>query len=357
MAVAERMSPAIPVPGRVLRVGGRVSLRVRGRPVAVAGALVLVCLALLVVAVGTGELAIAPGDVLAALVGGGDGGTLFIVRELRLPRALCAVLVGIALGVSGALFQTITRNPLGSPDIVGFQQGAAVGALVVITVLAGSGAAVSAGALAGGALTALLVYLLAFRRGGTSGYRLVLIGIAMAALMLALTDFLLSRARVEDAQEATRWLLGSLNNRTWEDLVPLLVVVGGLLPAMVAAGPALRALELGDESAHGLGLRVERARFGLVALAVALVSITTVAVGPIAFVALTAPQIARRLARTAAPTLSCSALTGAALVLAADIAAQRLVPGTPLPVGVMTGAFGGLYLAWLLTTEWRSGRA
>ena len=309
------------------------------------------------VAVGTGEFPIAPADVLAALFGAGDGGTQFIVRELRLPRAVCAVLVGGALGVSGAVFQTITRNPLGSPDIVGFQQGASAGALVVITVLAGSGAAVAAGAMAGGALTALVVYLLAFQRGGTSGYRLILIGIAIAALMLALTDFLLSRARVEDAQEATRWLLGSLNNRTWEDVVPLLVVIVVLLPGMIAAGPALRALELGDESAHGLGLRVERARLGLVGLAVALVSITTVAVGPIAFIALTAPQIARRLARTAAPTLSCSALVGAALVLAADIAAQRLVPGTPLPVGVMTGAFGGLYLAWLLTTEWRSGRA
>ncbi len=358
MAVAERIrAPAAPVPGRVVRVGDRVSLRVRARPVAVAGALLLLCLALLVVAIGTGDFPIAPGDVLAALLGGGDGGTQFIVRELRLPRALCAVLVGIALGVSGAVFQTVTRNPLGSPDIVGFQQGASAGALFVITVLAASGAAVSVGAMAGGAVTALLVYLLAYTRGGTSGYRLVLVGIAMAALMLAVTDFLLSRARVEDAQEATRWLLGSLNNRTWEDLVPLLVVVGGLLPAMIAAGPALRALELGDESAHGLGLRVERTRFGLVALAVALVSITTVAVGPIAFVALTAPQIARRLARTPAPTLSCSALVGAALVLAADVAAQRLVPGTPLPVGVMTGAFGGLYLAWLLTTEWRSGRA
>ena len=360
MAVADqtaRHAPAVAVPGRVVRVGAGVSLRVHRRPFVVAGALVLATLALLVLAVGTGEFPISPGAVLTALLGGGDGGTLFIVRELRLPRALCAVLVGIALGISGAVFQTITRNPLGSPDIVGFQQGASAGALFVITVLAGSGAAVSAGALGGGALTALAVYLLAFKRGGTSGYRLILIGIAIGALMLALTDYLLSRARVEDAQEATRWLLGSLNNRTWEDVVPLLVVLGALLPAIATAGPSLRALELGDDAAHGLGLRVERARFGLVALAVALVSITTVAVGPIAFVALTAPQIARRLARTAAPTLTCSALVGAALVLAADIAAQRLVPETPLPVGVMTGAFGGLYLAWLLTTEWRSGRA
>ena len=348
---------AVTAPGHALRVGSDLSLRVQRRPLVVAGVLLLLTLVLVVVEVGTGEFPISPGAVATALVGGGDEGTAFIVRELRLPRALCALLVGIALGISGAVFQSLTRNPLGSPDIVGFQQGATVGALIVITVIGGADLAVSAGALAGGAGTALLVYLLAFQRGSASGYRLILIGIAMSALLVAFTQYLLSRARVEDAQEATRWLLGSLNNRGWEDVVPLLVVIGALLPAIVAAGPSLRALELGDDAAYGLGLRVERTRFWLVVLAVALVSITTVAVGPVIFVALTAPQIARRIARTAAPTLTSSALTGAVIVLAADIAAQRLVPETPLPVGVMTGAFGGLYLALLLSSEWRSGRA
>jgi iron complex transport system permease protein len=344
------------LPGRAVRVGAGVSLRVRSRPVVVGGALLVLTLALLVVEVGTGDLPLAPGDVARALVGAGDPGTEFIVLELRLPRALCAVLVGCALGISGAVFQSLTRNPLGSPDVIGFQHGASVGALFAITVLAGSGLVVSAGALAGGALTAIAVYGLAYRRETTSSYRLILVGIAVGALMLALIDYLLSRARIEEAREATRWLLGSLNNRTWEDVAPLAIMLALLLPAAVAAGPALRALELGDDAACGLGLRVERARFGLAALAVALVSITTVAVGPVVFVALTAPQIARRLARTAAPTLACSALTGAALVLAADVGGQRLVPDTPLPVGVLTGAFGGLYLVWLLTAEWRSGR-
>jgi iron complex transport system permease protein len=345
------------LPGRAVRVGGGVSLQLRSRALGVMATLALIVVALLVVEVGTGDLPVAPGDVASGLLGGGDPGTAFIVRELRLPRALCAVLVGIALGISGAIFQSLTRNPLGSPDIIGFQQGASVGALFVITVLAGSGLAVSAGALAGGAMTAIAVYALAYKRGATSGYRLILIGIAVGALMLAMIDYLLSRARIEEAQEATRWLLGSLNNRSWEDVAPLAVTLAVLLPAAAAAGPWLRALELGDDAAYGVGLRVERARFWLVALAVALVSITTVAVGPVVFVALTAPQIARRLTRSAAPSLACSALTGAAIMLAADVAGQRLVPSTPLPVGVLTGACGGLYLAWLLTTEWRSGRA
>ena len=342
--------------GRIIHAPRGVSVRVQTRPAVVAGLLALLGSALFVLAVGTGEFSLPLADVAVALVGGGDAGTQFIVRELRLPRAICAVLVGVSLGVSGAIFQSLTRNPLGSPDFIGFSQGSAAGALVVITVLGGAGAAVSAGALVGGGVTALLVYGLAFKRGSASGYRLILIGIAIGALMLAAIDYLLSRARIEEAHEATRWLLGSLNNRGWEDVVPLLIALAVLAPAVAAAGRPLRALELGDDAAYGLGVRVERARLALVALSVALVSFATVAVGPIVFVALTAPQIARRIARTAAPTLTCAALTGAVLVLAGDVAAQRLVPGTPLPVGVMTGAFGGLYLAVLLASEWRSGR-
>ena len=186
--------------------------------------------------------------------------------------------------------------------------------------------------------------MLAFKRGGTSGYRLILVGIAISFLLLSITDYLLARARIEEAQEATRWLLGSLNGRTWEDFTPLAISLAVLLPLAIPAGRALRALELGDDSAHALGLSVERSRLALIGLAVGLVSTTTVAVGPIGFVALTAPQIARRLMRTAGLPLVCSALTGAALTLAADIAGQRLLPDRALPVGVMTGAFGGLYL-------------
>lgn len=342
---------------RTVRLGGSISLRVHKRSIALGSTLTAVVLALAVFAIGTGEFAIPPGTVISTLLGGGDHGSEFIIREVRLPRVLCALLVGGALGVSGAVFQSLTRNPLGSPDIVGFPQGATVGALIVITIVGGSGLAVTAGALSGGALAALAVYTLAFKRGGTSGYRLILVGIAISFLLLSITDYLLARARIEEAQEATRWLLGSLNGRTWDDVTPLAISLAVILPLAIPAGRALRALELGDDSAYALGQRVERSRLALIALAVALVSTTTVAVGPIGFIALTAPQIARRLTRTAGLPLVCSALTGAALTLAADIAGQRLLPDRALPVGVMTGAFGGLYLIWLLTTEWRKGRA
>jgi iron complex transport system permease protein len=350
------MAATVQMSGRVVRLGDAVALRVRRRGIVVAAGLLAVLAALFVFSLATGDFPVSPGGVISALFGGGDEGTKFIVRDLRLPRAVCAVLVGIALAISGAVFQALTHNPLGSPDIVGFTNGASVGALIVITVLDRSGAAVAIGAIGGGAVTALAVYGLAFKRGSTSGYRIVLIGVAISFLMISLTDFLLAKARIEDAQEATRWLLGSLNGRSWDDVVPVAVVLAVLLPAMLPATRSLRALELGDDSANGLGVRVERARLGLVALAVGLVSITVVAVGPIGFVALTAPQIARRLAHSAGPPIVCSALVGAVIVLGSDIAAQRLIPSTPLPVGVMTGTLGGLYLAWLLTSEWRSGR-
>ena len=201
---------AFTVPGRVVRFGEAVSLRIRTRSVVVGLILIVFMLALSIYSIGTGEFQISPGTVVSALLGNADGGSEFIVRELRLPRVLCAILVGLALGVSGAVFQSLTRNPLGSPDIIGFPQGATVGALIVITIMAGSGLAVTVGALLGGAITAFAVYLLAFKRGGTSGFRIVLIGIAISYLMISITDYLLARARIEEAQEATRWLLGSL---------------------------------------------------------------------------------------------------------------------------------------------------
>ena len=352
------MSDHAAIPGRAIRLaGGRVSARVPIRPVVVTGCLFVATLAAAVFAVGTGEFPVPPGEVVSVLVGGGDPGSQFIVNELRLPRVVCALLCGVALGISGTVFQTLTRNPLGSPDIVGFQQGAVTGALFVITIVEGTGTSASVGALVGGMTTAAVVYVLSIKDRRLSGFRLVLVGIAISMLMLALNDYMLSRARVEDGQEATRWLLGSLNGRTWDDATTLLIAGALLFPVCALAGRALRVLELGEDGACGLGLRVERARLGLVAIAVALVAVTTVAIGPVAFVALTAPQIARRLTRSAQPPLLASAVTGALIVQVADIAGQRLVPSTPLPVGVMTGMVGGLYLIWLLATEWRSGRA
>ncbi len=356
MSVASRIAGG-PGRNRVVRVPAlRLSLRVRPRAVAVCAGLVVIALVLLVLAVGTGEYPIPPGEVVATLLGGGDPGTSFVIETLRLPRALTALLVGGALGCAGAIFQSLTRNPLGSPDIIGFTSGASAAAVFMILVFGGGTAAIAAGAVVGGLVTALLVVVLA-ARGGLQGYRIILVGIGINAMLYALTDYLLTRARLEEAQSAAVWLTGSLNGRGWEHVEPLAVALAVLLPLVALLAGPLRMLELGDEAAVALGVGVRRARLALIVVGVALTAVAVAAAGPIAFVALAAPQLARRLTRSPGPNAVAATLMGAVLLAASDLAAQRLFPDHALPVGVATGVIGGLYLIWLLSHEWRSARA
>jgi len=328
-------------------------IRVDPRTVFVCGALLAASFVLLVLSVGTGEYEIPPGDVVATLLGGGDRGTQFVIETLRLPRAVTGLLVGAALGASGAVFQSITRNPLGSPDVVGFVQGASAGAVLEIVVFGGGTFAIAAGAMVGGVGSAVLVYVLSMR-GGVQGYRLVLVGIGMAAFFVAITDYLLTRSTLEEAQSAQLWLTGSLNGRGWEHVRPVAAAMLVLLPIVALLSRPLRMLELGDDAARGLGVGVEWARGALIFAAVALAAVATASAGPVVFVALAAPQIARRLTRASGPGVGTSALFGAVLLVAADYASQRVFGDTQLPVGVLTGVLGGIYLIWLLTREWRN---
>jgi iron complex transport system permease protein len=326
------------------------------RSIGVGAALGAALLALLVFSVGTGEFSIPPKEVVETLLGGGDRSTRFVIETLRLPRALTGILVGAALGAAGAIFQSITRNPLGSPDVVGFVQGASAGAVLEIVVLGGGTFAIAAGAVVGGVATAALVYVLAYR-GGVQGYRLVLIGIGIAAMLVAVTDYLLTRSTLEEAQAANVWLTGSLNGRGWEHVRPVGAALAILLPATALLARQLRMLELGDDVARALGVPIERSRLALVLVAVLLAAVATASAGPVVFVALAAPQIARRLTRASGPGVACAALMGAALLLGADFASERVFGPTRLPVGVMTGVGGGLYLIWLLRREWRGASA
>lgn len=323
------------------------------RTTGVATTLAAVLLALLVVSVGTGEFAIPPGEVIATLFGGGDPSTQFVVETLRLPRAITGILVGASLGAAGAIFQSLTRNPLGSPDIIGFVQGASAAAVLEIIVFGGGTFAVATGSVVGGLATALLVYVLAFK-GGVQGYRLVLIGIGISAMLVAVTDYLLTRSTLEQAQEAQIWLTGSLNARGWEHVRPIAAALAILLPATALLARPLRMLEMGDEAAGALGVSVERTRLALIFVAVALTAVATASTGPVVFVALAAPQIARRLTRATGPGVACAALMGSALLLGADCASQRIFGDLQPPVGVVTGVAGALYLIWLLHREWRS---
>ncbi|MEE6262512.1 FecCD family ABC transporter permease [Plantactinospora sonchi] len=305
------------------------------------------------VGIATGDYPVSPLRVVPALFGAGDAGQVFIVQELRLPRALTAVLAGAAFAVSGAIFQTITRNPLASPDMIGINAGATT-AVVAGIVVGGGGLALPPLGLVGGLVTAALIYLLAWR-GGATGYRIVLVGIAVSWMCASATDYLLTRAQLSEAQNAVGWLVGNLNGRGWESVRPLTAAVVVLLPATILLGRWTRTLHLGDEVARGLGTPVQLARLCLVVVGVALVAFATAATGPVLFVALAAPQIAQRLAGLSAPPVVASALTGALMVSASDLVARWLIPDVDLPVGVVTGALGAAFLLWLLVRTNRAG--
>jgi iron complex transport system permease protein len=308
-----------------------------------------------IVLIGSGDYAMTPGEVVSTLFGHGTFQQEFIVTDLRLPRVLVGLLVGAALGVGGAVFQTISRNPLGSPDVLGFGQGATVGALTVIVLFEGGAAAVAGGAVVGGLVTGIVVYLLAWKRG-MHGYRLVLVGIGSAAMLTAVAQYLITKANLVDATRAVVWMTGSLDGRDWAQVWPLLVVCGLLIPLVLGHGRALRMMEMGDDAAYALGVRVERTRLVLMGCAVMLVAVATAAAGPITFVSLSAPQLARRLTRSPGPNLAPAALMGAALLLVADWIAMDAFGDRQLPVGVVTGVLGGCYLLWLLVSERRAGR-
>ncbi|MGY4906848.1 FecCD family ABC transporter permease [Streptomyces sp. 900116325] len=340
---------------RAVRTAGGLSFRVDVRALVVIVVLAAVAAGAGIVLIGSGDYAMTPGEVVSTLFGHGTFQQEFIVTDLRLPRVLVGLLVGAALGVGGAVFQTISRNPLGSPDVLGFGQGATVGALTVIVLFEGGAAAVAGGAVVGGLVTGIVVYLLAWKRG-MHGYRLVLVGIGSAAMLTAAAQYLITKANLVDATRAVVWMTGSLDGRDWAQVWPLLVVCGLLIPLVLGHGRALRMMEMGDDAAYALGVRVERTRLVLMGCAVMLVAVATAAAGPIAFVSLSAPQLARRLTRSPGPNLAPAALMGAALLLVADWIAMDAFGDRQLPVGVVTGVLGGCYLLWLLVSERRAGR-
>lgn len=327
----------------------------RGRALVAALALLAAVFAAFCVSVSVGDFPIPLLDVVPALLGPGDEPRTIVARELRLPRALGAVVCGGAFGLAGAIFQAVARNPLASPDVLGIMYGGSAAAVFVITVVGASFALVAAGAFAGCMAMTALIYLLAFRGGGVSPYRFVLIGIVLGSVGTAVVNFLLTRAEIELASAATVWLTGSLNSIGWEAVWPTGLAVLALGALALALSSRLRALQLGDETARAIGVPVERSRLLLLFAAVALAAAGTAAAGPIAFVAFMAAPIARRLTG-ASLTLLPAALTGALLVLLGDLAGRELFGDSEIPVGVVTGIIGAPYLLWLLARANRMGR-
>ncbi|HAY0216629.1 TPA: iron-enterobactin ABC transporter permease [Escherichia coli] len=320
--------------------------------------LIITCLLLLIACVMAGVWGLRSGavtletsQVFAALMGDAPRSMTMVVTEWRLPRVLMALLIGAALGVSGAIFQSLMRNPLGSPDVMGFNTGAWSGVLVAMVLFGQDLTAIALAAMAGGIVTSLLVWLLAWRNG-IDTFRLIIIGIGVRAMLVAFNTWLLLKASLETALTAGLWNAGSLNGLTWAKTSPSAPIIILMLIAALLVR-RMRLLEMGDDTACALGVSVERSRLLMMLVAVVLTAAATALAGPISFIALVAPHIARRISGTARWGLTQAALCGALLLLAADLCAQQLFMPYQLPVGVVTVSLGGIYLIVLLIQESR----
>ncbi|SDS12308.1 iron complex transport system permease protein [Corynebacterium timonense] len=334
---------------RVMRVGP--GMLVDARSLVLCTILWSIIAVLAIFAVTTGSASISLGEVVDVIRGRGDDYTSMVVGEWRAPRVVLAIILGVCLALSGAIFQNLTRNPLGSPDVIGFQTGAFTGALVVMLVLRGGAAATMMGALAGGIATALVVFFLSSSQGAVKAVRLIIVGIGVGAMLSSFNVWLMLTATVEDATMAGLWGAGNLSGASWQTVVVVGVGSGAFVLGAAVLGRPLRLQQIGVPFATALGQNVRLVQVAALLVGIGLTAVATASVGPISFIALASPQIARRLARTDGLALGPSAAVGALLLLLADVTAQRIYPVSPLPVGIVTVSIGGLYFLWLLLRE------
>lgn len=334
---------------------GTWSWRFSLKDIVIAFILFLLVISLAFFALTTGKFPIEFSTLIDIVVGQSEGGIKEkIVIDIRLPRLLTAMGVGAALGISGAIFQSISRNVLGSPDVIGFTTGAATGALLQIIIFNGTVVDIAISTLIGGMATALIVYLLSLKNGVMSGYTMILIGIGVGAILHAFNSLLLVKGNIDNAIMANLWLAGSLNARTWQHVYPTFIGLLLLVPLIVFYAKSLTLMEMGDDMAQQLGVNVGRVRWVMIFSAVLLASLATASAGPIAFVALAAPQLVIRLSHSGKLPIVGSALMGTLLLLSADVLSQSLPIDVTMPVGLMTGVIGGLYLLWLLTRKYKA---
>jgi len=343
------LPPLLPTGTRVFR-SAHVSIVLRNRPILLVSVLFLVAAAIGVFSLTVGSYRVSSAEVIQTLLGNAAlEQHEKVILGLRLPRVVTSLFAGAALGVSGAVFQSVSRNALGSPDVIGFTTGAATGAIVQIVVFQASPLVIAVSAVAGGIVTAALVYLLSMQGRVSGGYRLVLVGIGVGAVLGAVNDLLLVIGELDNAVAANLWRSGSLDARNWGHALPVMLGAICLIPVIAWLSRRAAMIEMGDDMATQLGVRVEPVRAGLMFAAVALAGLATGAAGPIAFIALAAPQLAARLTRTQHMPVLGAAAMGALLLTAADVLTQLLPITASVPIGRMTGLLGGMYLIWLLT--------
>lgn len=340
---------------RVLRARSRWwAFRMPVRLLGITGLLLTAASTLALISITLGDYPLSLAEVVSALVGAGESFQRMIVLEWRAPVAVAAILFGALLGIGGAIFQSLTRNPLGSPDVIGFDAGAYT-AVVITMLVMGSGGywSVAGAALAGGLLTAFAVYLLAYRQG-IQGFRLIIVGIGLSAMLGSINAYLITRADITDAMTVGFWGAGAITRISWTGMAPAAVLSCLIVLTASALAKALRQLELGDDAATTQGVPVNPARLGLLVTGVATTALVTAAAGPIGFIALVAPQLARRVTRSSGVSMLSAAAMGAFLLTSAHLLSLIIAQlYRPVPVGLITVCLGGIYLIWLLAREAR----
>lgn len=340
---------------RVLRTP-RTSNRIHVRLLVVAAVFIIAAAVLAVVAVGIGDYPLNPWQITRAIFGYPESRFhRIVVVEWRMPVAISAVIFGALLGIGGAIFQSMTRNPLGSPDIIGFDAGSFTAVTISMLVI-GTTAYwnIAFAAIIGGIITAFIVFLLARKNKKVEGFRLIIVGIGVSATLGSLNSYLITRADVEDAMVVGFWSAGSINRVTWDSLIPVLVLAVIVVSVVALLAPALRQMELGDDAATTQGIDVERTRLILMVAGVSTTALVTAAAGPIGFIALVAPQLARRIAGTPGVTVLGAAAVGAALLTFAHFLSLVIAHFyRSIPVGLLTVSVGGVYMIWLLVREAR----
>ncbi len=337
----------------MLRIGP-VSVRWKSRPLMICCLLLAVILLLAVFHIATGTMSFSSSRVVSSLLGGSDNATADrIIQRVRLPRLVTALFVGASLGMAGSIFQSISRNALGSPDVIGFTTGAATGAIAQIILLNAGPLETALSAVASGMAAAVLVFVLAVKGRRTGGYRLILVGIGVGPSFRASTLYSVA-GDLDRAASAQLWLSGSLNTRSWAHAVPAMAGFVVTVPLALYYAKSTNLLEMGDDAACQLGIQPERTRLMMVLVAVTLTSVATASVGPIAFVALAAPQLARRLTANSSFPLISGALMGATLLVGADLLSQHVPFGIKMPIGLTTGLLGDfIFFGFLLATKTR----
>ncbi|MEK4363065.1 iron chelate uptake ABC transporter family permease subunit [Paenibacillus sp. FSL M8-0212] len=292
-------------------------------------------------------------DVISSLSGEKIKGVSFAVNTIRLPRMLTGLFAGFAFGIAGYTFQTMLRNPLANPNVIGITSGSSAAAVFCIVVLHASGAIVSLASVIAGLATVLFIYVLSRGKVFSIG-RLILIGIGIQAMLDAVISYLLLVSSEKDIPAAIRWLTGSLNGSQMSELPPLVITVLVCSPIIMMLGKHLSILELGEQSAFSLGVDTDKTRIALIVSAVCMVAIATATTGPIAFVSFLAGPIAKRLVGVGSSNIIPAGLVGVNLVLASDLIGQFAFEYR-FPVGVITGLLGAPYLIFLLIRMNRKG--